>query len=135
MSPERRREIALKGVEAKKERANLPKAICGSDDRKLQFGDIEIQCYVLEDETRVLSLRSLQSGIGMSEGGGKGGARKIPALMARLANKGMEINGLDVRANTPIRFVTPSNTIADGYDARMLPDICAVLIDADRKNI
>lgn len=87
----------------------MPKAICGSEDRKLIFGDIEIQCYVLEDETRVLSLRSLQSGIGMSEGGGKGGARKIPALMARLATKGIDNMDLDVRANNPLRFVTPVN--------------------------
>lgn len=47
-------EIAMKGAEAKKERANLPKAICGNDNKKIVFGDIEIQCYVLEDETRVL---------------------------------------------------------------------------------
>lgn len=133
LTPERKREIAQMGVAAKKERALLPKAICGSDDRRLVFGDIEIQCYVLEDETRVLTMRSLQSGIGMSEGGGKGGARKIPALMARLKEKGINIMDLDVRANNPIRFITPSNVVADGYDARMLPDICAVLIDADRK--
>lgn len=67
----------------------------------------------------------------MSEGGGKGGARKIPALMARLKEKGIEIMDLDVRANNPIRFILPSGNVADGYDARMLPDICAVLIAAD----
>jgi len=133
LTPERRKEIAMKGVEAKKARATLPKTICGADDRKIVFGSIEIQCYVLEDETRVLTLRTLQSGIGMSEGGGKGGARKIPALMARLKEKGIDIKDLDVRANNPIRFIAPSGFIADGYDARMLPDICAVLIQADRK--
>ncbi len=37
----------------------------------------------------------------MSEGGGKGGARKIPSLMTRLANKGIDIMDLDVRANNP----------------------------------
>lgn len=135
LTPERRMEISQKAVQAKRDRAALPKAICGSEDRKLQFGDIEIQCYVLEDETRVLSLRSLQSGIGMSEGGGKGGARKIPALMARLATKGINIMNLDVRANNPISFITPVKTIADGYDAAMLPDICAVLIEAERKRV
>jgi len=135
LSPARRREIALNAVEAKKQRATLPRAICGADDKKLVLGEIEIQCYVLEDETRVLTLRTLQSGIGMSEGGGKGGARKIPALMARLKDKGMNIMDLDVRANEPFKFITPSGSIADGYDARILPDICAVLINADRKRI
>lgn len=47
----------------------------------------------------------------MSEGGGKGGARKIPALMTRLASKGLEIMELDVRANNPIKFITPSRNI------------------------
>lgn len=55
--------------------------------------------------------------------------------MARLAEKGLNIMNLDVRANNPIRFVAPSGIIADGYDARMLPDICAVLIEADRKRV
>ena len=133
LTPERKREIAMAGVSAKKAKAGLPKAICGAEDKRLVFGSIEIQCYVLDNETRVLTLRSLQSGIGMSEGGGKGGARKIPALMARLKENGIEIMNLDVRANSPIQFVSPTGNIADGYDARMLPDICAVLINADRK--
>lgn len=84
---------------------------------------------------RVLTLRTLQSGIGMSEGGGKGGARKIPTLMSKLREKGIEIMDLDVRANNSIKFVTPSGAVADGYDAKILPDICAVLIEADRKRL
>ncbi len=135
LSPERRKEIAMSAVAAKKDRANLPRTICGTEDKKIIFGDIEIQCYVLEGEARVLTMRTLQSGIGMSEGGGKGGARKIPALMTRLGNLGLNIMELDVRANNPIRFITPSGGIADGYDAKMLPDICAVLIEADRKRL
>ena len=135
LSPERRKEISELAVKAKRARASLPKAICGNDDRRLILGEVEIQCYVLEDETRVLTLRTLQSGMGMSEGGGKGGARKIPALMARLGEKGIGIKGLDVRANNPLSFITPAGYIADGYDARLLPDICAVIIEADRKRV
>lgn len=135
LTPERRKEISANAIAARKAKAGLPKAICGTEDKKIVYGEIEIQCYVLDDETRVLTLRSLQSGIGMSEGGGKDGARKIPALMARLRGKGINIMDLDVRANSPIRFILPSGNIADGYDARMLTDICAVLIEADRKRV
>jgi hypothetical protein len=39
--------------------AALPKATHGAADHPLRIGDIEIPCYVLEDETRVLSLRGL----------------------------------------------------------------------------
>ena len=135
MTPEQRKQQAMKMVQAKKERANLPRTICGSEEKKIVIGNIEMQCFILEGETRVLTLRTLQSGIGMSEGGGKGGARKIPALMAKLKEKGLNIMNLDLRANSPIRFISPSGAIADGYEAKILPDICAVLIEADRKRI
>jgi hypothetical protein len=42
---------------------------------------------------------------------------------------------LDVRADSPIQFVTTSGAVADGYEAIILPDICAVLIEADRKGL
>lgn len=134
LTSQQRLDISMKGVAAKKLKGMLPKAVCGDESRRLNFGNgIEIQCYVLEDETRVLTLRTMQSGIGMSEGGGKGGVRKIPALMSRLKEEGIQINDLDLRTNNPIQFITTGGNLADGYDAKMLPDICAVLIEADRK--
>jgi len=68
-----------------------------------------------------------------SEGGGRGGARKLAVLMSYFAGKGIDTRGLSVRANNPIRFkfTTPNGGfIADGYEASILPDICAVVIDA-----
>lgn len=135
LSSERKREIALKGVLAKKQKAQLPKAICGNDDTPIRIGNIELQCYVLDDEQRILTLRGLQSSIGLSEGGGKDGARKIPAIMARLRTKNIDIMDLDTRANTPIQFVTTGGSIASGYNATILPDICAVLIKAHQKGL
>lgn len=133
LSPRRRKEISKIAVLAKKERASLPKTICGTEDKMIICGDFKIQCFVLEEETRVLTLSELLSGFSMSIGGGRGGLRKIPGLMARLAKKGIDIKGLDVRANNPILFIKPDGQIANGYDAKLLPDICSVLIDADRK--
>jgi hypothetical protein len=106
----------------------------GAPDRPLKIGDIEIPCYVLGDGTRVLAQRGLQGGIGISTGGGKGGARRITELLESLAQKGIDVRGLIARANSPIRFIPPhGGNPADGYDARILPDICAVLIDAGQK--
>lgn len=106
----------------------------GTPDRPLKIGDIEIPCYVLADGTRVLAQRGLQGGIGLSEGGGKRGARKIAELMEGLSDKGINIRGLVARANSPIRFVPPwGGNPADGYEATILPDICAVLIEAAQK--
>jgi len=40
------------------------KVIAGTPDRPLVIGDIEIPCYVLEDETRVLSQGGFLTAIG-----------------------------------------------------------------------
>lgn len=45
------------------------KVIAGAPDRPLIIGDVEIPCYVLEDETRVLAQLGMVSGLGMSRGG------------------------------------------------------------------
>jgi hypothetical protein len=55
-------------------------------------------------------------------------------LMAQLAEKGIDIKDLIARANSPIRFIpTHGGNPADGYEATILPDICAVIIDAGRQ--
>jgi hypothetical protein len=109
----------------------LPVATHGSPDNPIRIGGIEIQCYVLPDETRVLAQRGLHSALGMSEGGGKGGARKIVGLLERIEGKGIEINDLIARANSPIKFIPPhGGNPADGYEATILPDICSAFIKA-----
>jgi hypothetical protein len=136
LSRKRRADIARKAAQARwaKSGASPLAAHYGAPDRPLRIGPIEIPCYVLSDKTRVLAQRGLQSGVGMSEGGGKRGARKIAELMASLAAKGIDVNGLVARANSPIRFIPPhGGNPADGYEATILPDICAVLIDAAQK--
>jgi hypothetical protein len=129
-----RADIAKRAAMARWE-GPIKKATHGSSDRPLRFGDITIDCYVLEDETRVLSQRGLQRGIGLSESGGRGGARRITELMARLQERGINTRDLASRTDSPIRFVTPHGPLADGYDARILPDICAVLIEAGQKDV
>jgi hypothetical protein len=133
----RRAEIARKAAEARWEKRGGVDPIVaqyGTPERPLRIGPIEIPCYVLSDGTRLLAQRGLQSGMGLSEGGGKGGARKIAAFMTSLSDKGIDVRGLVARANSPIRFVPAhGGNPADGYEATILPDICAVIIDADQK--
>ncbi len=137
LTREQRSAIAREGARAKWEKRGKITPLAaqyGAPDRPLRIGPIEIPCYVLADGTRVLAQRGLQSGIGLSEGGGKGGERRIAAFMARLAGKGIDVRGLVARTNTPIPFIPPwGGNAADGYEATILPDICAVIIDADQK--
>jgi len=114
--------------------AAIQRATHGSPDHPLKIGDASIPCYVLPDGTRVLAQRGLQLGIGLSEGGGRSGARRIAELMESLQQKGLDIRNLVARVNSPIRFVPPhGGNAADGYEAEILPDICAVLIEAGRQ--
>jgi hypothetical protein len=137
LTDEQRSEIARNAVMKRWENAGKPAPLVaqyGALDRPLKIGSIEIPCYVLSDGTRVLAQRGLQSGIGMSEGGGQGGARRIASFMTRLAEKGIDIRSLVARVNSPIRFMPPrGGNPANGYEATILPDICAVIIDADQK--
>jgi P63C domain len=131
----RRSEIAQMGAIARwSAEGTIAMAQYGAPDRPLCIGQIEIPAYVLADGRRVLAQRGLQSGVGLSEGGGKTGARKLVELMARLDKKGIDTRGLAARANSPIRFVPPhGGSMADGYEATILPDLCAVLIEAGLK--
>jgi len=134
LSPEQRVARAKKAA-AGRWGPTLPTATHGSPDNPIRIGDIEIQCYVLPGETRVLAQRGLHSAFGMSEGGGKGGVRKIMSLLARIEKKGIEISDLVARANSPIKFIPPhGGNPADGYEATILPDICSAMLKAAQKN-
>lgn len=138
LTAEQRSEIARKGAITRwigegKEPPVLAKY--GAPDRPLRIGDVEIPCYVLADGRRVLAQRGLQGGIGLSEGGGTntGGEQRMAVLLAGLQRKGIEIRNLIARIQNPIRFIPPhGGTSAYGYDATILPDICAVIIEAGR---
>jgi len=139
LTPERRQAIARQGVDAKRELATLLAATHGSSDHPLRIGDIEIQCYVLEDDTRVLSQRGLQTGIGMSvSGGSKAGEQRLVAFMASLSEKTSSDNDLSARIaaiaerlRNPIKFRPPGGgSAAFGYEATILADICDALLAA-----
>jgi P63C domain len=139
LSPEQRSEIARSGAIAKWSKEGVvvkttPMALYGSPDKPLRIGNIEIPCYVLSDGRRVLVQRGLQTGIGFSRSGGKGGARRLVAFMESLERKGIDTRDLASRANSPIKFFPRGGAlIAHGYEATILPDICAVIIDADQQ--
>ena len=134
----RRSEIAKQGAEAKKHLSTLPKATHGSSDHPLKIGDIEIPAYVLDNETRVLSLRGLTAGIGISIGGdprGSGEARIVTFLRA-LEKKGLDVKDLTARLKSPIEFQPlGGGRSAYGYDATILADICDSVLNARKQGL
>ena len=101
--------------------------IAGAPDRPLVIGDIEIPCYVLEDETRVLSQRGVTAGIGLNPDAGF----RMPQFMAsRSIAKYVSADSMPALKH-PVRFKNPvGGGIALGYPATLLPDICDVILAA-----
>lgn len=106
-------------------------ALHGSADHPLRIADLEIPCYVLEDERRVLAQGGMISSLGMSWGsGGKPGPDRLAKFTAgKGLNPYVSAELLDRTAN-PIKFRAPNGKIAYGYEATVLADICDAVLEA-----
>lgn len=116
--------------------SKMLETICGTPDNPLRIGNIKIPCYVLEDETRVLVQRGLQTGIGMSTSGGVRGAHRLAQFIEGLAEKGIDCKDLAVRIRNPILFSpTLGGKPAYGYEATILADICDAVLAARKTGV
>ena len=107
------------------------KVIAGAPDRPLVIGDIEIQCYVLEGEKRVLSQRGIFHGLGAKRGGGGSGGAGLPRILASKAISPFVPSDLAAALKSPIEFQPPGGgRTAYGYEAEILPKVCKVYVDA-----
>lgn len=126
LTPERRREIALKAAAAKKEMAKLPKA---THHGTLEVGGTSLACFVLDDGRRVVSGRGLTAAIGM-KGRGQGAAR----IAGHKLIKHYENSKLSLAIESPIKFVGKSpkgdNMPSDGFEATVLQEVCEAILTA-----
>lgn len=137
LTPEQRKEAASKAAKAKADLAKLPVAKWWSQDKPLVIGNAEIQCFVLEDETRVLSQEGFLSALGRAKKakGGSGaaitetGVDRLPSFLAANNLKPF-INNELTGSTTPVVFRTPTGSKAFGYRAELLPMVCKVYLDA-----
>jgi hypothetical protein len=133
LAPKRRSAIA-KNAAAARWSPKVKAATHGSEDHPLRIGETEIACYVLEDETRVLTQRGMQVGIGMSTSGGGRGAHRLAQFIEGLAEKGVDCAALAVRIRNPILFrYNKAGKLAYGYEATILADICDAVLAARLK--
>jgi hypothetical protein len=113
---------------------DIKQATHGAADHPLRIGDIEIPCYVLEDERRVLSLGGMVRALGMSIGGA--GGRQGDRLYQFATGKNIlpfASKDLISRIENPIRFRAPTGgSVATGYEAEILADICDAVLAARR---
>jgi hypothetical protein len=130
MTPEQRSAQAKKAAESRwRDRPQLKATHAGP----LKIGEREIQSYVLDDETRVLSQRGLNEAFGIEHGGAKDrdGGRKLPRFVAVKALEPYLSKDLTAGLKRPIRFTPPhgGNPVL-GIPAAALPEICTAWLKA-----
>ncbi|NGY06152.1 hypothetical protein G7Y85_15370 [Solimonas terrae] len=130
LSAKRRREIGEKAAAARWSE-DVKQVTHGSSDHPLKIGDVEIPCYVLEDETRVLSQRGVVAALGMKYGSRAGGADRLTGFMSGKGLSPFASNDLLALIQAPIKFRHQGGGgIAFGYPATILADICDAVLAA-----
>ena len=105
--------------------------IAGEPDRPLVIGDIQIPCYVLEDETRVLSQRGFLSALSMSRASVRDGGDRMALFVGQNAFAAHVTSTTLAETAQPILFAPPhGGRTAYGYPATLLTDICDVVLAA-----
>lgn len=123
-------------AEGLNEFGKILKAIAGAKDTPLQIGEVSLECYVLEDGTRVFSGSGLQKALRFPASAGGS------ALMNML-NTGDLKNHINseilAKIDSRKEFERPgaggSVSKTYGYDATVLVDICNLLIECNYAGI
>ena len=128
--------IARRAALKRWDEEDLPEAICGSPDRPLTIGDISLQCYVLEDGTRVLSQGGFLEAMGRHPRPRTSDRSDVdvPAMVRGIALAPFVTDDV-IEKGRPIAFRTPTGNRALGYRAELLPLVCEVYLkaqDADK---
>lgn len=135
LSPQERRRIAQAAARARWS-DDIGQVIAGAEDKPLKIGDIEIECYVLEDDTRVLTQASFLQSLGRHRkanvrrypGEGSGEERIPPILQGKALAPFISREVLE--KSRPITFAHPKGGRASGYNAELLPAVCDVYLAA-----
>lgn len=102
------------------------------EGQPIKILNMEIDCAVLDDETRVLSRRGINKALQVTEGGG---ARDLPRFLYLNALKPFISAELRVRVTEPIQYMTLSGALAYGTPAEVMAEICQVWIDASAAGV
>lgn len=135
LDPEKRAEIASKAAKARWSGKETPKA---THTGELNIGDLEIDCAVLPDGTRVLSQRSVGRALGRSYGGAdwrrganEDGSGKLPFFLNSKSIVPFIDGELMALLNAPIKYRhSQGGGVAFGIPATALPKICEVWLRA-----
>lgn len=114
---------------------DAPPAVAGDADKPLTISDIDIECYVLRDGTRVITQRSFLRSIGRQNprGMGESDDRLPPFLRAQSLSS---LITEEIRAQSAaITFTLPRGGRAKGYRAELLPVVCDLYLRARQEGL
>ena len=134
MTKEQLSESAKKAANARWEKSEtavkLPQATFGSPDRPLRIGNLEIPCYVLDNGKRVITQAGVLTAFSMSQGTAtKGGGDRIANFVNTKSINPHASSILRDMIMNPINF-RAAGSLAYGYEATILPEICDAVLDA-----
>jgi hypothetical protein len=130
LSKEEIQEIASLGGKARREQVkklvDAGELLKATHQGKMLVGDLDLDCYVLEDGRRVFHKRGMARALGMKSGGGNVFLRAV-----QRKGLGSEIDGklLD-KIENPIVFKPLTQDLGHGYDAEVLVEICRAIVRA-----
>lgn len=130
LTPSERHEIAKLGAKARWG-AGAPRGMDGEMPRathqgSMTVGELDLDCYVLDDGRRVFHKRGMAKALGMKSGGGN-------VFLRAMQRKGLgsELSqNLAERLNNPIVFKPLTQDLAHGYEAEDLVDVCKTIVRA-----
>lgn len=138
--------IARTAAAARWERAGklegVPTVLCGSPDQPLIIEwlednkpkRLEIPCYVLDDERRVIVQGGMMTALDMSQGtAGRGDGDRLARFLATKSLNSFVSEQLREMIISPIRFRVASGALAYGYEATILADICDTVLRARKE--
>lgn len=128
LSAAERKTIAKKAAEARWNRSKDPDFIgTAVYQGMLQIGDVQLDCYVLEDKRRLFNKKEMANILGLRSEGGSAFLRTMtrPGIASTISPE------LQEKLDNPVKFKNTHNTIAHGYEATTLVDVCDTIIQAD----
>lgn len=131
LTPEERSAISKKAAAARWNGEPAPAVIAGSADSPLILGNVAIECYVLEDGTRVITQASLLRALGRHRraAGSDDVDNRLPPILQGKAIRSYIPEDL-IEQSRPVTFTPPTGGRANGYRAELVPAICEIYLAA-----
>ena len=135
LTPAQRSEIARKAA-ADRWNEDAPPVIAGDADKPLTIADIDIECYVLRDGTRVITQRSFLRSIGrQNPRGGMGESDdRLPPFLRAQSLSSLITNEIRKQSEA-VTFTLPRGGRAKGYRAELLPVVCDLYLRARQEGL